>query len=136
MISKARGFTLVETLVAATIMLLVLTSAFLAFQGAIIASAKAQERLELLSVVPLIRSEITNEMRLAGLRAGEGGVNGVRYSWEAINSASGTRINLETAGTEVSESADRQFDLWAVLLTVNSGGADREFEFTELTWSE
>lgn len=136
MISKESGFTLVETLVAATIMLLVLTSAFLAFQGAIIASAKAQARLELLSVVPLIRSEITIEMRLAALRSGEGAVNGARYSWEAVNSASGTAINLEIAGTELSESADRQFDLWAVLLTVNSGGVDREFEFTELTWSE
>lgn len=133
---KENGFTLLETLVAATIMLLVLTSAFLGFQGAIIASSKAQARLELLSVVPQIRSDITNDMRFAALRSGEGVVNQVRYSWEARNSASGAAINLERTGSGGSENADRQFALWAVSLTVNLGGVYREFEFTELTWSE
>ena len=135
-IQDQRGFSLIETLVAAVILFSVLTSSFLAFQGAIIGSTKAQLRIQLLKTVPKIRAEITDKLQIQGLTSGAGAVGDVPYDWAAQLHTTGIVFNIESeSGAGANTPAERQLSLWHVAVVVGIEGSEREFAFTELSWS-
>ena len=132
-----RGFSLIETLVAAVILFSVLTSSFLAFQGSIIGSKKAQTRVELLKTVPQIRAEITRRLQGRGLTSGAGIVDEVHYDWTAEVKAVGFVYDVQSgSGDDLSVPGERRFSLWNVVLEVGVESSEREFVFTELSWSD
>lgn len=129
------GFTLVETLVAAVILFAVLTSASLAFQSAIISSAKAETRVRMLAVVPRVRNEVTQQMRVGNRVSGNGVMGAVQYEWSAVLSTSGSALNIDaTDAMSGSAPEERVFNLWRVTMSLELSGSQREFAFTELTW--
>ena len=131
-----KGFTLVETLVAAVILFSVLTSAFLAFQGAITSSARAESRLRLLAVVPRVRAEVTQQMRGSNVASGRGVMGGVAYEWRASLSTRGAALNIDDLGSSPGFAPQaREFRLWRVTVSLALSESRREFVFTELTWS-
>lgn len=136
--SSARqgGFSLIETLVAATIMFSVLVSAFLAFQSSITASAKAETRIELLASVPRVRAFVTEAIRSNGELLGAGSLGGVSYEWEADAVTQGVALDLDAVGDNPSEFGERTFNLWRVALRLEVDGSQREFSFTEITWEK
>lgn len=130
------GFTLVETLVAAVILFSVLTSAFLAFQGAITSSSRAESRLSLLAVVPRVRAEVTQQMRGSNAVSGSGVMGGVAYEWRASLSTNGAALNIDDLGSSTGLAPQaRQFSLWRVTVSLEQSSSRRDFVFTELTWS-
>ena len=130
------GFTLVETLVAAVILFSVLTSAFLAFQGAITSSSRAESRVRLLAVVPRVRAEVTQQMRRSDAVSGGGAMGGVVYEWQAFLSTPGAALNIDDLGSSTGLAPQaREFRLWRVTVSLELSGSRREFMFTELTWS-
>jgi|GEM_PF-6679437 Tfp pilus assembly protein PilV len=136
MVRQQTGFSLVETLVAAMILFAVLSTAFLAFQGSILSSAKAQSRIELLASVPLIRRDISQRLRSTSNLSGRGVVDLFRYSWTATPRVSGSAFNPSLGESPTPSSEDREFVLWDVVFQVESAGSRREFAFIELAWSD
>jgi len=136
--SSARqgGFSLIETLVAATIMFSVLVSAFLAFQSSITASAKAETRIELLASVPRVRVFVSEAIRSNGDLLGAGSLGGVSYEWEADAVTQGVALDLDAVGDNPSEFGERTFNLWRVAVKLELDGSQREFFFTEITWEK
>ena len=136
MVRQQTGFSLVETLVAAMILFSVLSTAFLAFQGSILSSAKAQSRIELLASVPLIRRDISQRLISTSNLSGRGVVGLFRYSWTATPRVSGSAFNPSLGESPTPSSEDREFVLWDVVFQVESAGSRREFAFIELAWSD
>ena len=136
MVRQQTGFSLVETLVAAMILFSVLSTAFLAFQGSILSSAKAQSRIELLASVPLIRRDISQRLISASNLSGRGVVGLFRYSWTATPRVSGSAFNPSLDESPTPSSEDREFVLWDVVFQVESSDSQREFTFVELGWSD
>lgn len=136
MVRQQTGFSLVETLVAAMILFSVLSTAFLAFQGSILSSAKAQSRIELLASVPLIRRDISQRLISTSNLSGRGVVGLFRYSWTATPRVSGSAFNPSLGESPTPSSEDREFVLWDVVFQVESSDSQREFTFVELAWSD
>ena len=134
--ARQSGFSLIETLVAATIMFSVLVSAFLAFQSSITASAKAETRIELLASVPRVRAFVTEAIQSDGDLLGAGSLGGVSYEWEADAVTQGVALDLDAVGDNPSEFGERTFNLWRVALRLEVDGSQREFSFTEITWEK
>ena len=134
--ARQSGFSLIETLVAATIMFSVLVSAFLAFQGSITASAKAEKRIELLASVPRIRLLVTEAIRSNEGLAGSGTLGDVIYEWEADAVTQGFALDLDAVGDSPSGFLERPFNLWSVDLLIEYDGSQLEFSFTEITWEK
>lgn len=136
MVRQQTGFSLVETLVAAMILFSVLSTAFLAFQGSILSSAKAQSRIELLASVPLIRRDISQRLISTSNLSGRGVMGLFRYSWTATPRVSGSAFNPSLGESPTPSSEDREFVLWDVVFQVESSDSQREFTFVELGWSD
>lgn len=130
------GFSLIETLVAATIMFSVLVSAFLAFQASITASAKAETRIELLTSVPRVRVSVTEAIRGNEELSGAGTLGGVSYEWKANAVTQGVALDLDAAGDTKSGFLERKFNLWRVAVRLEQDSSEREFSFTEITWEK
>ena len=130
------GFSLIETLVAATIMFSVLVSAFLAFQASITASAKAETRIELLTSVPRVRVSVTEAIRSNEELSGAGTLGGVSYEWKANAVTQGVALDLDAAGDTKSGFLERKFNLWRVAVRLEQDSSEREFSFTEITWEK
>jgi uncharacterized membrane protein (UPF0136 family) len=132
-----KGFSLVETLVASVILFSALTSAFLAFQGALIGSLKAESRLELLKAMPQVRRSITSLVQEAKASSGKGVTDGVVYAWTAELQNTGVVLDLDAgSGDGFGAPSERLFSLWRVSVTLERGGVERQFSFTELSWVE
>ncbi len=104
--SRERGFTLLEVLIAAVIMFTVLATASLSLRGAMHASERASRTTELLAPLPWITPTIRERLReypgdnLATERSGEGVVFGVEYRFHASLVRSGappSRFDVDAA---------------------------------------
>lgn len=134
--ARQSGFSLIETLVAATIMFSVLISAFVAFQGSINASARAEKRIHLLAKMPLVRGYVTNAIRSGARLTGEGTFEEVSYDWNATLLTQGVAHDLTAEPEGRSGFLERNFSLWRVAVRLEFGGVQREFLFTEMTWDK
>ncbi len=131
--AKHAGFSLVETLVASLILFSVLTSALVAFQNAIMSSARAESRIDLFAKVPLIQTEVSRRFRNARETSGEGSMMRVRYAWTATLLSQGTPPQVLS---EDSTQSERVFELWEVSVDLEAKNASRQFQFTELVWTQ
>lgn len=132
----ARGFTLVETLVAAVILFAVLASALLSFQNSILASSKAESQVRLISKVPALRAKIGRQLRNFEASSGEGRLGELDFTWVATVRVEGDALDVREAGEGgVGFGVARSFTLWDVRLVVSLGGTSRQYDFSELTWT-
>lgn len=134
---QQQGFTLIEVLIAATILFAVIGVVSQSYRGATIASSKATRSAELLGITPLlldtIRFRLKVEPKLRSV-ADEGVLNGFMFTWRAEiveNGAPPSRLSPEDGGIV---SFDNKFYLWDVELTVTKDDYSQHFRFKELTW--
>jgi type II secretory pathway pseudopilin PulG len=136
MVRRQVGFTLVETLIASVILFSVLASAFLSFQNSILASSRAERRIELLSEVPSLRAQIGRQLRSLEVNSGQGMRGDIPFRWSASITLEGDARDPTEMGVGGEDFAlVRSFQLWEVTLELGSGNAAKRFQFTELTWS-
>jgi len=134
---KNNGFTLVEVLIASTILFAVLVTVSVSFQSAKENSQKADTVLRLLQPLPAIQSQIRAELQVGVGRdtQGSGNLLGVHYEWRGniIKSAPPpAQFQLET--NDYLTYRDRFF-LYQITLTLTSLNYHREFSYTELAWA-
>ena len=79
------GFTLLEVLIASTILFAALAVASETYRSTLMASSRSQTVVEMLTPLPLITSSIRNDLRSdpAEQREGAAAMMGVGYTWRA-----------------------------------------------------
>lgn len=136
--SPPKGFTLIEVLIAATILFTVIAVVSQSYRNATTASEKASRSVELVGVVPLLLDTIRFRLRQADVSQSidqEGVLNGFVFSWQARVIKTGAppdRLDPEDGGTV---SFDDKFYLWQVDLSVSKQQYIQQFSFNELTWA-
>jgi len=133
---RAAGFTLIEVLIAATILFAVLAVAAESYRSSLLASRKAEGLVAMLTPLPLITSSIRNTLRESPVPTarGEAELLGVRYRWEAQTVRYGApppRFDPDAA--DFAEYPPR-FRLYDVRLTLERGLQQREYLYQELAW--
>jgi prepilin-type N-terminal cleavage/methylation domain-containing protein len=135
-LSLQRGFTLVEVLIASTILFAVLGVASMSYRAALRASETAERTVAMLTPIPLITAAIRSELRSRPVEtsAGRGEMLGVGYEWEATTSRYGPpprRFDPDQVGFV---EYPPRFRLYDVRLTLSYGGGNREYLYEELAW--
>jgi type II secretory pathway pseudopilin PulG len=135
---RRAGFTLLETLIAALILFSVLAVMTEVLRTSLRSSVTAEASLALSEAAAALRPQITDTLRnqdpRQNLHEGDGVYNGLSFRWSADKINEGRTLTI--VESEVASAADqgRPVFLWSVELIVNSGGRERRFAFTELSW--
>lgn len=124
-----RGFTLLETLVAAFILFIVINATTYIFQSSIKSVLTADKYVKPNSLAPLLMDDIRVELSF-GVYEGEGDILGRRYSWIAavVKQASIKPISVASEGNTV-VSAGSVAVLYQVDLTLTEKNKTFNYQF-------
>lgn len=133
---RERGFTLLEVLIAATILFTVLAVATETYRNSLLASSRAEGIVALLTPLPLITSSIRSQLRSNPVEALTGGseVLGVDYRWEAATVRYGSPPRRFDADATDFIDYPPRFRLYDVKLTLQRGSQERTFLYQEVAW--
>lgn len=133
---KKSGFTLVEVLIAATILFTSLAVVSESYRASLLASDKASRVAELLTPLPLILGHIQSRLleNPIDVVSGRGEVLGVAYEFEARSIKFGAPPRRVEPETGEYRTYPPRFRLYNVELSLNAGTQNRRFEYQELSW--
>jgi prepilin-type N-terminal cleavage/methylation domain-containing protein len=133
------GFTLIEVLIAATILFAVIAIVSQTYRGATIATQKATRSVALLGTVPLLLDTIEFRLKQADINrviSDEGILDEFRFKWTAnVIKRAPPAAQMSPEDGEVMVFNDR-FYLWNVVLSVTNEEYSQTFEFESLTWDQ
>ncbi|GIU46065.1 hypothetical protein TUM4630_15640 [Shewanella algidipiscicola] len=132
-----KGFTLIEVLIAATILFAVIGVVSQTYRGATIASSKATRSAELLGITPLLLDTIRFRLKMEQTDKqidDEGVLNGFEFQWRANVIKKGAPPSRFSPDDGRVVTFDNKFYLWQVSLTLKKQDYSQTFEFEELTW--
>jgi Tfp pilus assembly protein PilV len=130
------GFTLIEVLIAATILFTALVVASASYRTALLASSRAETVVSMLTPLPLITSAIRNQLRSNPVdsQRGEAELLGVAYAWQATTSRYGSPpARFDPDEIEFREYRPR-FRLYDIELTLRLRGQERRYLYQEVAW--
>jgi prepilin-type N-terminal cleavage/methylation domain-containing protein len=135
-VRRQRGFTLLEVLIAATILFTALAVATETYRSALLASSRAEGLVSLLTPLPLVTASVRSQLRSNPVEKLDGGSEllGVSYRWEATTARYGSpprRFDPDDA--EFREYPPR-FRLYDVRLELRRGAQQRVFLYQEIAW--
>lgn len=134
-LTGCRAFTLIEVLIAMTILFALVTSGLVAFHNAQSNNAKATQVVRLLGQVDTIRRTVRAQLLAAPLAtSGAGNQGQVSYQWQADTVALQAAPPTIDADSGVDLVPAPRFRLVNIKLNLSSGEASREFEYQELVW--
>ncbi len=134
--ARARGFTLIEVLIAAAILFTVLAVAGYAYRGALLASRKAEGFVRIVTPLPMIVASVRDELRRKPdeRREGEAELLGVHYRFEATTARyAPPAARFDPDLGEFTRYAPR-FRLYDVRLILSRADQRREYRYQELAW--
>jgi len=125
---RSQGFTLVELLIAGTILFAVIATVTEAYRTSLQSSLRAEETVRM--------SDIASQLRRDAAESSKGGgrMLDVAYRYEAqsvLYLPPATRFDPDTANFRVYEPRYRLYD---IKLTLTYRGRSREFRYQELAW--
>jgi hypothetical protein len=135
-VKRQGGFTLLEVLIAATILFTVLAVATETYRNSLLASGRAEGLVSLLTPLPLITSSIRSQLRSNPVETLAGGSEllGVDYRWEAATVRYGSPPRrFDPDATDFVDYPQR-YRLYDVRLTLRRGSQQRSFIYQELAW--
>jgi prepilin-type N-terminal cleavage/methylation domain-containing protein len=135
-VKRERGFTLLEVLIAATILFTVLAVATETYRNSLLASSRAEGMVKLLTPLPLVTSSIRSQLRSNPVETLSGGAEllGVNYSWQATTARYGSPPRrFDPDATDFVDYPQR-FRLYDVELTLRHGSQQRVFLYQEVAW--
>ena len=134
--NRQHGFTLLEVLIAATILFTVLAVATETYRNALLASSRAEGLVNLLTPLPLITSAIRSQLRSNPVEKLDGNAEllGVRYEWEAMTVRHGAPARRFDPDFADFRDYPQRFRLYDVRLKLARGGQERVFLYQELAW--
>jgi prepilin-type N-terminal cleavage/methylation domain-containing protein len=133
---RQAGFTLLEVLIAATILFTVLAVATETYRNALLASSRAEGLVNLLTPLPLITSAIRSQLRSNPVEKLDGSAEllGVRYEWDATTVRHGSPARRFDPDFADFRDYPQRFRLYDVRLKLARGGQERVFLYQELAW--
>jgi prepilin-type N-terminal cleavage/methylation domain-containing protein len=131
-----RGFTLLEVLIAATILFTVLAVATETYRNSLLASRRAEALVGMLTPLPLITSSIRDRLRADPVERLDGRAEllGVRYEWEATTVRYAPPARRFDADFGDFRDYPPRFRLYDVRLKLARGDQERVFLYQELAW--
>jgi prepilin-type N-terminal cleavage/methylation domain-containing protein len=135
-VNRQRGFTLLEVLIAATILFTVLAVATETYRNSLLASSRAQGLVTMLTPLPLITSAIRNQLRSnpAEKLDGSSELLGVGYEWEAITVRYGSPPYRFDPDVTDFVSYPKRFRLYDITLKLRLAKQERVFLYQEIAW--
>lgn len=134
--ARARGFTLIEVLIASTILFIVIAAAAEGYRGALLASRRAESLVRLLTPLPLITAAVRDTLRSKPAERLTGGAEllGVRYEFEAVTARYGAPPRRFDPDAADFREYPPRFRLYDVHLRLRAGERERQFVYQELAW--
>jgi prepilin-type N-terminal cleavage/methylation domain-containing protein len=135
-VKRQAGFTLIEVLIAATIMFVTLAVAAETYRGALLASGRAETVVDMLTPLPLIIAAVASALRddPGERRNGENELLGVRYRFEATTARFGAPAPQFDPDTGDMHQYPPRFRLYDVRLTLRYRGETRVYLYQEVAW--
>ncbi|WP_404401724.1 prepilin-type N-terminal cleavage/methylation domain-containing protein [Idiomarina seosinensis] len=140
---RQQGFTLVEILIASTILFMVLASATLSYRTLVHSEQQASEVVELHSVLPILYATLQNNIReqneLASSMNGSGELMRWNYDWVATRNrvvAPAERFDPNLSEFTEYEPRYAVYDI-ELRISLRDGaraGKQRQFNYQELIW--
>jgi len=133
--SRESGFTLLEVLLAGFILFITISTMTMVYQGAVIASEKANASLKLSAAISPIRQLITDGFQygiFAEQKEGHGQYGSVTYYWKAVMVQKGMPSEVIQEDSGMGESL--RFFLWQIDLNLVSESMTRNYQFSEISW--
>jgi len=133
---RQAGFTLLEVLIAATILFTVLAVATETYRNALLASGRSEGLVNLLTPLPLITSAIRSQLRSNPVEKLDGNAEllGVRYEWQATTVRHGSPARRFDPDFTDFRDYPQRFRLYDVRLKLARSGQERVFLYQELAW--
>lgn len=137
--TKSKGFTLLEILVASTILFFSVVSLALIYKTSFIASEKAVSKIEQAAVIRALLADIQADIRLRTTRDanslnGTGIIWGIAYNWEANVEQLRSPPDKFDFDLGRIESYPSRYKLWQVKVNLGDGTGGSTFEYNELSW--
>lgn len=136
------GFTLIEVLVAATILFLVVATAMTSFQTALSGSEKAASYADMVKFIGPIREQIRTTLMdrvndtLSNTYEGQVVLDGVTFKWTAEQVEAGSPPERFDADVADDASYEERFFLYEVQLKLANNNASADFIYEELVWKK
>jgi len=137
--NRTHGFTLIEVMVASVILFSVIATVSMIYRGAFISSEKANNHINITSVLPsvlaIIRDDIRNkENAKATLLTNKANVWQVNYQWQAnVVEQKFPPKKFDPFTSELTNSP-KKYKLWQVQLSLESNGLSKSYSFNEISW--
>lgn len=131
------GFTLIEVLIAATILFAVIAVVSQSYRGATIASEKASRTIEMASLTPLLLETIRFHISQADVTkpiTQQGVLNGYEFSWTAVVIQAGAPPDKISPESDSVITFTDRFYIWQVELSLSKNEYSRQFGYKELSW--
>jgi hypothetical protein len=134
--SRQAGLTLIEVLIAATLMFAVIAVATETYRGALLASRRAENVVGMLAPLPLITAAVRSSLRDDPAESKEGAneLMGVRYKFKATTARFGSPPQQFSADAGGPTQYPPRFRLYDVRLTLRYQGQERMYVYQELAW--
>jgi len=133
---RSRGLTLIEVLIAATILFSTLVVLSESYRATLSADLKATRLVEVLTPVPMIVSSVRNELlsNPNETHAGGGKMLGVDYRFEAKQVRFEPPARRFDPDTGQFQNYAPRFRFYDVTLEVSAKGVARKFIYQEIAW--
>lgn len=130
-----QGFTLVEILIAMTILFATIVSGLMAYQNALSGSERAGQAMVLLAQVTPVQQHIRQQLMAEPLQmSGRGNFGEISFEWHAeLDSFKSPPDRFDADTGDFVEEPPR-FRLQTVTLTLYNQQRQRSFHYQELTW--
>lgn len=131
-----RGFTLVEVLVATVILFSALTAISLSYRGSLQSAQRAEEHVLLASAMPVILSQVRQQIRYGTPADNElmQSVRGVSYEYSTARISEQPPQPFYNTSTGQFETFPRLYALLEVTLTVKTENLSQQHQFYEVSW--
>jgi hypothetical protein len=134
---SAKGFTLIEVLIASFILFLVIAAITMVYRGALLSSYKAERVLTFSALIGPVSEQVRDKIHQASKETdlqGEGSMGPMLYTWSATQVKTGKapeRFDVLTGNLQTSIAT---FRLWDVSIDLQLKTATRQYYFNEVTW--
>lgn len=134
--SNAKGFTLIEVMVAMLLLLSAIALTNAVYSNSVSATLKAERSLMLSQYLPMILAETRRQVRESNGETNSGGgtLRGIEYRWKTELIERGAPPPRFDAEAREFRRYEQKFNLWQVSLDIEHQGRTQSVEFKEVSW--